>query len=295
MTSTTQNIKTISAHKITHINNLPFSAIEYSRFKFGSKNAAKVFGTELGNTLFDFLYNNQWQINFPQIVVCSSPYTFIPTAAFALKDYLIRELNILTFNAFPNHFTPIQEAKVYRSASYPDDYGALNEKERLELIGNDEFYIDKTFLEDKLVIFLDDIKITGGHEKVILKMVDKLGLNKAHILLAYYAELNDPKAHPSYENYLNHALVKDLESLNQVIHSDDFLVNTRVIKYLLRYKDTQEFTHWVKFQPINLLTNFFHLAIGNGYHSQEQYQLNLSIIAHKIGAHEVSDILNFKK
>lgn len=279
-TSQTNNkLSTFSAFRITDHKNPGFDMQMYSRFKFGSKDAARHFGEELAKAIFVAI---PMFLQQKQLVICSSPYTFIPTAAFALKDYMIRELNRLMYTSNPDNFLPIQEAKIYRSTSYSDDYGSLDAKRRQELIGKDEFYIDKSFIEGKNVIFLDDIRITGGHEQVIIKMIDKLGLNKHNIRLAYYAELCDISAHPSFENVLNHAYVKDLESLNAVIHAPDFLINTRVIKYLLNYWDKMEFMHWARFQPIGLVSNIFHMAIGNGYHKMPEYWDNLAVLANRV-------------
>ena len=95
-----------------------------------------------------------------------------------------------------NNLPVVQETKVTRSITYKEDYGALDEAQRLTLIGNDTFQIDRDFLNNKVLIFLDDIRITGSHERMITKMLKEYGLeNETHLL--YFAELVNKNIHPN--------------------------------------------------------------------------------------------------
>ncbi len=128
------------------------------------------FGKELANGFIKgFLEDN---LVTEQIVVISSPYCFIPTAAFAMKNHFVNQLNRWLVD---HGRLVVQEAKVHRTITYKEDYGELSAEDRMKLIGNDSFHIDKDFLEGKTLFFLDDIKITGSHEKMIMKMVREYG------------------------------------------------------------------------------------------------------------------------
>ena len=157
--------KTYSLYKINSGTSFGFDAASYSRFKFGDDAVAKTFGTELALSFIkDRLAREHIE---QQIVVISSPYSFIPTATFAMKNYFVFQLNRWLAD---NHLPVVQDAKVHRTVTYKEDYGELNAEQRMNLIGNDSFHIDASFLKDKTLIFLDDIKITGSHERMILKM-----------------------------------------------------------------------------------------------------------------------------
>ncbi|RZM25774.1 MAG: hypothetical protein EOO88_18090, partial [Pedobacter sp.] len=133
-----------SLHKIHHSREFGFEADDYSRFKFGDGLVSKQFGRELANGFIrDFLENDDIT---EQIVVISSPYCFIPTATFAMKDYFVYQLN----HWLAEQGKPVvQEAKVHRTITYKEDYGELSAEDRMKLIGNDSFHIDKDFLEGK--------------------------------------------------------------------------------------------------------------------------------------------------
>ncbi|GAA4802886.1 hypothetical protein GCM10023231_34790 [Olivibacter ginsenosidimutans] len=200
---------TYSLHKIDREDQFSFCANAYSRFKFGDAAVAEQFGTTLAKGFIDEHLADK--LIEQQLVVISSPYAFIPTATFVMKDYFVFYLNHwLADKGYP----VVQEAKVHRTITYKEDYGALSAEERIRLIGNDQFHIDKDFLTDKVLLFLDDIRITGSHERMILKMAEQYQLVNTMYLL-YFAELTNKEIHPSIENTLNYHQVKTIFDLKQ--------------------------------------------------------------------------------
>ena len=157
---------TYSLHHISSAESFGFSADEYSRFKFGDGTVSQSFGTALAEGFI----TEKLELNpiVQQVVVLSSPYSFIPTATFAMKDWFIFRLNRWLVQ---RNLPVVQEAKVHRTITYKEDYGELDAEQRMKLIGNDQFHIDKDFLAGKTLVFLDDIRITGSHERMIMKMV----------------------------------------------------------------------------------------------------------------------------
>lgn len=274
----------MSVHSITDRNNLPFSKEEYSKFKFGCKSIARKYGEELANiTIKDLthkvLANGFTGNEFLQIVVISSPYQFIPTAAYAMKDYFVRSLNNWLAE---NNLPVVQETKITRSISYREDYGALSAEERMNLIGKDTFYVDREFVKDKYCLFLDDIRITGSHEKVIQRMVDEYELECDYSFL-YYAQLDNSEINPNIENELNYAFVSDnpvygLPTISKIIRSQGgFLLNTRTVKYILN-SPHEEFFTFIDYQSNKFLETLYHQAIGNSYHLDEHYSKNMNTL-----------------
>jgi hypothetical protein len=264
-------INTFSLHKIDNSESFGFSPDDYSRFKFGDDEVSARFGRDLAAAfIYDHLRLNPIT---NQIVVVSSPYSFIPTATFAMKDHFVYGLNRwLADQGYP----VVQEAKVHRSITYKEDYGELSAEERIRLIGNDTFHIDRTFLTDKTIIFLDDIKITGSHEKMIMKMVNEYGLeNDIHML--YFAELVNRQIHPNIENHLNYHFVKSIFELDTIIRSGRFVINTRIVKYILNY-DFDAFCIFLQDQSYEFAELLYDMAIGNGYHEIPAYSGNLNFI-----------------
>jgi len=265
-------LSTYSLHKISNTQNFGFCADDYSRFKFGDEAVAKAFGTDLANGFIEKLVANPVH---QQIVVISSPYSFIPTATFAMKNHFVYQLNQwLADHGFP----VVQEAKVHRTVTYKEDYGELNAEERIGLISKDFFHIDKTFIHGKTLLFLDDIKITGSHERMILKMIRENDLkNEIHLL--YFAELVNKNIHPNFENHLNYHGVKTIFDLDKIINSNHFCINTRLVKYLLNYENSS-FCIFLQNQTDTFITHLYNMALGNSYHLMESYSVNLNYIKH---------------
>lgn len=266
---------TYSLHKIESVDRFGFNPNEYSRFKFGDNLIAKKFGTALANGFIeDFLEDSAIT---DQIIVISSPYCFIPTATFAMKNYFVYQLN----HWLAEHNKPVvQEAKIHRTITYKEDYGELDAAERLKLIGNDSFHIDKDFLKEKVLFFLDDIKITGSHEKMILKMVKEYGLEN-NVIMLYFAELVNDGIHPNFENILNYHQIKSVYDLDKVIKGGNFCFNTRIVKYILNC-DFNSFQSFLEQQNDEFINSLYNLSLGNSYHTIESYAENFNYLKNYI-------------
>jgi hypothetical protein len=265
-------LNTYALHHIHNTRDFGFCPDDYSRFKFGDEAVAKSFGTDLANGFIEKLSVKPIQ---QQIVVISSPYSFIPTATFAMKNYFVYQLNQwLAEHSFP----VVQEAKVHRTITYKEDYGELNAEERINLISKDSFHIDKAFIAGKTLLFLDDIKITGSHERMILKMIREYNLQN-DIQMLYFAELVNKDVHPNFENHLNYHCVKSVFDLDPIINSNHFCINTRLVKYLLNYEHNG-FRVFLQNQTDAFITHLYNMALGNSYHLMDGYSLNLNYIKH---------------
>jgi len=262
---------TYSLHQIDNPTHFGFCPDAYSRFKFGGDLEAKEFGEALAH---GFIADRLSQsVTIGQMVVISSPYAFIPTATFAMKNYFVYTLNRwLAANDHP----VVEEAKVHRTVTYKEDYGALSAEERLSLIGNDSFHIDRHFLEGKILIFLDDIRITGSHERMILKMADAYQLNNPMHLL-YFAELVNTDIHPKIENFLNYHQVKSVFDLMPIIDSGNFAFNTRIVKYILNC-DSNSCGVFLQQCDAAFVSRLYDLSLGNNYHTIASYAENLNLI-----------------
>jgi hypothetical protein len=274
-----------SLYQINNADSFDFRPEEYSRFKFGDDLVARKYGTALAEA---FIAGHlSLQPAGRQLVVISSPYSFIPTATFAMKNHFVYRLN----RWLSEHDHPVvHETKVHRSITYKEDYGELDAEARLRLIGNDEFHIDKEFLEGKTLVFLDDIRITGSHEKMILRMVDEFGLlNDIHLL--YFAELTNKSIHPNIENYLNYHSVKSIFDLEDIVKSGYFFINTRIVKYILN-SEFNSFRIFIQNQTDEFINHLYNMALGNNYHNITAYSQNLNHIREYIKNFNLKQLQN---
>lgn len=281
MTTTSIQINRFSAQKFSSKSELGFSAKKYSKFKFGCKDTARLFGEELGRK---FCVSETFKAIVEQskkqdkrIFILSSPYIFVPTATFAMKDYFVKVLN---HHLYLNKAKPCIETKVSRAKSYGNDYGKMNAEERNEIMKDEVFHCDAELINNHICIFLDDVIITGGHERRMVRMIEHYNLNISQNFL-YYAELTNAEVHPNIENELNYAYVKNLLDLNRIIMNNNFRMNTRVVKYILNAPH-RECVNFLDYQKQDFINHLYANAIGNSYHTIPEYEMNFKYLKTKI-------------
>ena len=266
-----RTVERFSAFQVTDSKSFDFPAEKYSKFKFGATDIACEFGHTLAdrfiNQLFKFSYNGM------PIVVFPSAYSHIPTASYFMTIHFIDKLNQFLYE---NRYPPVSTGKIHRSVTYREDYGEMTAEQRYHLIKGDKFHIDKTLLKNKILIFLDDIKITGTHERIILKMLDDFDIQN-HCYMLYFAELTDPAICPKTENVLNHFFVKDISDLHELVNRDDFEFNTRIVKYILN-SNPEKCQKFLKSQSKSFIYKLFYKALGNEYYKFSEYTTNLLAI-----------------
>jgi hypoxanthine phosphoribosyltransferase len=260
-----------SHYKITDKHNCPFSESEYSRFKFGDSAIARKFADELFEGFIalhkDFILSHE------EIVILPSPYNAIPTASNYLSFHFKTKMNAFLYE---HDRKSLVESKIYRNQTYTTDYGNLDYEQRVKLIANDTYYIDRNFIDGKLCLFLDDIKITGSHEHIVKKILEQYNVQGKFVFM-YYAELINSDIHPNIENYYNYFYVKNIESLSSIINGQSFVFNTRTVKYILKL-ERSELLLLMEQVSASLLEQLFHLAVSNNYHTIADYKENLSYI-----------------
>ena len=260
-----------SLFKINNDKNLQFSPSEYSRFKFGDHSIGKKYGNELAQCFIEEYL--KFQDIGTKYIAYSSPYQFIPTATKSMFDEFVKHVNIWLYK---KGWDILEIGRIYRNNTYSQDYGELSAAERLELIGNDTFYLDKTRTTGRTLLLIDDIRITGSHEAVVKSTLKKHIINNNSVFI-YFAEIVNPEINPTFENYLNYFQIKSPEDVLLLIHSRKFTYNTRVIKYILALEPTS-FSIFISQLSNNQLIEIFYLAISNNYHSIKNYIHNLKEI-----------------
>jgi hypothetical protein len=264
-----------SLHKISTKENNPFNAAEYSWFKFGDILYAEKFAAELFSGFIE--EHADLILSQTDIVILPSPYLSIPTASNFLCSFFKIKLNEFLFQ---NNRKACSESKIYRNQTYTEDYGGMNFEQRIKLISNDTYYIDKNFIDGKYCIFLDDIKITGSHEVIINRILDQHS-RKNNCMFIYYAELSNTSIHPNIENYYNYFAIKSNKEIIEIMNRTTFRFNTRIIKYTLNAEE-KDFINIVENFNQFKLSELFQLAISNNYHQIEEYKNNIEVLNQKL-------------
>jgi FMN phosphatase YigB (HAD superfamily) len=282
-------------HAINDINDIPFSSEEYSKFKFGSYSLAKKFGRDLFE-YFKVFHFDKLVHGHRNIIVYSSPYMQIPTSSYYLTETFYKALKQY-LESKRTTTIKIEFGKIERFQTYTEDYGALTAEERFNLIKNDTYKLITIPKKDDLCIFIDDISITGTHQRVVEHLLDSSGIETSSFFL-YFAKLDDSTACPSFENFLNYSFVDDFDKLVEIITFDDYRITTRTTKYILgaKIEDVNKlmsiFIQKGKFEVWNELIL---LSYANGYNEIKLYQDNISRLGSGFRKLKISERTNKKK
>jgi len=248
-----------------------FDPKEYSCLKFGNVRVAKKLGHELADMMFE-LNSNLLLAN--QCLVIPSPYNFVRNAATLMALHFIDRLNELLVEANGRHaeFMTIQ-----RKVSYVNDYGFLPKDQRKALISNDRFFFNREYVKGKLLIFIDDCKITGTHQEKLEDILEERDL-KNDVIFGYYAQYSGDN--PDIEARINFAGITGLSSYLDMLIGGDCEIIVRPIKFLLS-RETGEFedacTRLYAAEP-DRLVELYRLAINEGYYRIPKYQQNLATL-----------------
>jgi len=253
-----------------------FPAIDYSRFKYGCGAVARRFGEEMADAFAQTDTFLNFQGTGDDIIITASPYKYIAPAASAIKKYFTNRLNSYLVE---RGLQSANIVKMTRSVLFEGDYGKLTEEARTALLKRDKLSIDRDFVAGKLILVLDDIKITGSHEEKVVSMFLDQGVEAEKMVFLYYAELQNPaEVGANYENYLNHFLVKSMDDLLPIVTNANFILNARVCKYLLSTRDYPALANFICNAGKDFGYNLLAAIIGDGYHTMPMYENNFHLI-----------------
>lgn len=263
----------LAVHHFRTLEDLQFDPMDYSRLKFGSDEVAKRFGYELADAFFA-AYSEVLVAN--QCVVIPSPYNFVQNAASIMARHMVDRLNHHLAHANGNS---VEWSVIHRKVSYTVDYGFLPKEKRRALIDNDEFYFNDQFVEGKVLLFVDDVFITGTHEEKLREIMDKAGRNNRSFFL-YYGQAM-PGIEPETEAALNFAGIKSLNDYLKLMDEPNHHTIVRPIKFVLS-RDPMELDVVLTQMKLARLQELYHGAIGEGYHKLPNYQASFQAVREEL-------------
>ncbi len=262
---------------------MPFDPADYSRLKFGCDVTARAFGHTVADRLFarygDMLLNNR-------AVVLPSAYNYVPNAAMVMTQHFLNRLNHLLADAGGQ---PVEFSLVRRKLTFTTDYGFLSKEERQKILTNDQMYINDRFLEGKLLIFIDDVRITGTNEHCMEDVLSQYaGLTDNPLMFVYFARfVGDGR--PDVEASLNFSGIKTLAEYAELARHPDHHVIVRPIKFLLgqRHEDFVAFLGTISTRKAE---EIYYGALGEGYYSVDDFQDNFLALKARVEGRTVEPL-----
>lgn len=261
-------------HTFSSKEDIPFSQKQYSQFKFGCQISAKDMGERLAVAFFEA--HKEDLVN-QECVVVPSPYDYVQNAASCMAEFFFHKLLHLMQDAKIDN--KVHWYHISRKPSYTKDFGFLNEEQRRSLLKNDKFYLSSEFLNDKLIILIDDVYITGAHEDM-LKSVLSAKCNPAKVIFTYYGK-KIGKEFPEVEAHLNFYAINNIQDFIDLFKKQSTFILIRPIKYVLS-RDKNEFSVLLKKLNTAKLSVVLEHAHAEGYHLKPEYVENINSLREKI-------------
>lgn len=258
----------IVTHRIKNVDELPFSKRDYSEFKHGVRRHYYAFAKELANSLFTHLDVIQ---NLKVVHVYGAPYNKIEAASNIL---VLKVIEILR-SKYPS--ISFLEGRIHRDNSYHEDYGKMTQEERLYMLSKESFKFLSDYTKADLSIFIDDIYITGSHEKMILDLLEKQKFSTPY-MLAYYAKL-EAITPADFESHINQYAFdgENGYSLEEFLKLQLY-VNTRNCKFFLRQDHEQIKAIYSRNPGLKIWSKLVYYAQLNSYEQHELYEKNFNFL-----------------
>lgn len=267
-------IKRTAAHYFSTPENITFDCYEYSKMKFGDVNASKKCGYELGLAFIKYMEENPID---KLITISPSPYYEIPKASFYIYKSFLSTVNRYFFN---NKKHPLISTNITNRSVHLTDYAKLTPEERLDLIGNGNLYFNTSLIKDTYFLILDDILITGGLEKTILKRIKEQKINEiCDLHFLYYAQNTSPELPASFEDKLNFCYMTDYYKFIELL-KNGATWNMRNIKFVLdlNEQDLYNFLKIMENHKPNFTNDFFDIIIASNCIVVEKYHPSIKFI-----------------
>jgi hypothetical protein len=258
----------------------PFSPERYSRYKYGSVTAAETFARDLA-AAFGERYPRLAQA--PRLLMTSSPYTCVPTAATTLARRMQPALNQARVR---RGLSPVPLIQVDRVGASAGDYGTLSAAARDQRMAASTLSF-RRFRPDQVreahLLVIDDVRVTGAHQRCLMRASEELPLLSRTFL--YIASFSDPAAgdlDPTLEDALNHAAVKTLDDLAQVVEAGDFAWNVRVCKFVLSPVNRHDLPRFLGRMSGWFVRGLHRNSSQDGYAAMDLYAPSHTVVAEEL-------------
>ena len=222
----------LACHWLQDRGDLPsYESQLYSRMKYGDPVATWRIANAVRERLFGHPLWQVWSENGQKVVMASSAYGSVPTAAHWVSENLQTMLK--------EDGLGVTRMKFEREGGFGcHSYSQMDLAKRREVLQERRIWLEGPELaEGATLLVFDDLRSTGAHEESLRKVVeDHPAISR--VVFLYFIGFSSAlsKSQPQQEDALNHSLVRTPEDLLQMTRSSQspLLINARLVRFLLR-------------------------------------------------------------
>jgi phosphoribosyl transferase-like protein len=247
-----------------------FDPLRYSRYKYGCPRSTRWFARRLADLLTG---RCPWLVDASRVVVTSSPYHRVPTAARALAAGLRGLLN----TARAGRGLPAAPlVHIQRQVVTSGDYGLLSAEDRTTVMAANRLSFHRipvATLAGAHLVVVDDIKVTGAHQRCLATATDPFPLaSRTFTHIAALAVPERAAVDPTVEDRFNHAQVSTLADLAPIVTASGFTWNVRVCKFVLGAANRADLPVFLRHLPDAFVRGLHDHSVSDGYHAMDAYR-----------------------
>jgi PRTase ComF-like len=245
-----------------------FDPAQYSLLKYGSASAAERWGELLAARLLQIFGDDLLSESAP--IITASAFHQVPTAAFAVT---LTTRAVLDRVRAERDLTDLAAGRIVRDRVYEGEYESLSADDRHAIVRSMGLSYQGPSLEGKHLIVVDDIRVSGAHEQVLIELLS--AHLPAAITFAYLVRVDaaQGQADATIEQRLNNWAIGSIDALRELIRSEPTLLNARVVKRILLWPRTHEaLSELLADLPDTVLSRLYKAALADGYHRMPAFQ-----------------------
>ena len=260
----------------------PFDPVRHSGYKYGSTAAADWFGRRLAAA---FLARYPHTLAQPSVLIASSPYHRMPTAAAALARAFRAAFNAERTAAGGAGLTAAPLVQIERTSAAAGDYDLLSPESREQsaaAAGLSFGGLSHFDLRGAHLIVVDDLKATGAQQRALVRASRALPLGSRTFL---YTAALDPVSRagfePGTEDRLDHARIRTLRDLAGLLRErvGDFAWNARTCTFLLAPQNRDALPEFLGRMPSRFVRELYCHSLNDGYALMNAYRRSHGLIA----------------
>lgn len=206
-----------------------FRPLRYSRFKYGDADSAEHYAGGLSQRLWD-----SGRLSWPdRPVITTAPYKFLPTASYELARHVQDHLN----ERRPAGSDRVEIVPLQMHHVDAGNYSAQGYDERQQIMDEAGLHLGAGDVAGRQVVLIDDAVVSGTAESRAVAVLTAAGARSVVGAYALEVDRASALAAPEVEDQLNHAFVRDLDSLLEIYAAPSAVLNIRTVKYVLNWAD----------------------------------------------------------
>ena len=135
------------------------------------------------------------------------------------------------------------------------------------------------------LLVVDDVRVTGAHQRCLMRASEALPLAaRTFVYIAAFPAQPGGRFDPAQEDTLNHAAVKTLGDLADIVETEDFGWNVRVCKFALSPANRAALPPFLRRMPDWFVRDLYRNSCLDGYAQMAIYAPSHALVRAELTA-----------